>query len=111
MKTKTQKKRLIKHKKITDGIKILDELVIKQRPEIVQMMEEERVNAKIARQIYQLRTKAKLTQLELARRVGTTASVISRLEDADYEGHSVSMLHRIAEALHQRVQVRFVKAK
>jgi predicted transcriptional regulator len=111
MKTKTKKKRRIKHKQITDGMKVLEELVIKQRPEIAQLMEEERVNAEIARQIYQLRTKAKLTQLELARRVGTTASVISRLEDADYEGHSVSMLHRIADALHQRVQVRFVKAK
>jgi hypothetical protein len=34
--------------------------------------------------------------------------VICRLEDADYEGHSVSMLRRIATALNRRVEIRFV---
>ncbi len=47
----------------------------------------------------------------LARLVGTTASVICRLEDADYEGHSLSMLRRIAAALHKRVEIRFVPVK
>ena len=40
--------------------------------------------------------------------VGTTASVISRLEDADYEGHSLAMLNRIAAALNKRVKIEFV---
>lgn len=40
--------------------------------------------------------------------MGTTQSVISRLEDADYEGHSLTMLQRIAEALHQKVEVRLI---
>lgn len=40
--------------------------------------------------------------------MGTTQSVISRLEDADYEGHSLAMLQRIAEALHVRLELRFV---
>jgi transcriptional regulator with XRE-family HTH domain len=53
----------------------------------------------MARKIYDLRTKAGLTQQELAARVGTTRSAISRLEDADYNGHLPSMLKRIAEAL------------
>jgi hypothetical protein len=44
----------------------------------------------------------------LARLVGTTASVICRLENADYEGHSLVMLNRIAAALRQRVEIRFV---
>ena len=30
------------------------------------------------------------------------------LEDADYEGHSLSMLQRIGEALHRRIEIRFV---
>ena len=73
--------------------------------------EEEVVNAEIARKIYALRTKAGLTQLELAQRVGTSKSAISRLEDCDYEGHSLSMLKRIAEALDKRVEIRFLPAK
>ncbi|MEX2264370.1 MAG: helix-turn-helix domain-containing protein [Bryobacteraceae bacterium] len=73
--------------------------------------EEEVVNAEIARKIYQLRTAAGLTQQELADRVGTSKSAICRLEDADYEGHSLSMLKRIAEALDKRVEIRFLPAK
>jgi DNA-binding XRE family transcriptional regulator len=73
--------------------------------------EEEIINAEIARKIYGLRTKAGLTQQELAERVGTSKSAICRLEDADYEGHSLSMLKRIAEALGKRVQIRFLPAK
>ena len=44
----------------------------------------------------------------MARKAGTTASVICRLEDADYEGHSLAMLRRIAAALDKRVEIRFV---
>jgi hypothetical protein len=40
--------------------------------------------------------------------VGTTPSVISRLEDDDYEGHSLAMLCRVAAALNKRVEIRFV---
>jgi transcriptional regulator with XRE-family HTH domain len=76
-----------------------------------QAYEEEVINAEIARKIYALRTKAGLTQQELAARVGTTKSAICRLEDADYDGHSLSMLKRIAEAFDKRVQIRFVSAK
>ena len=43
--------------------------------------------------------------LKLAELVNTTQSVISRLEDADYDGHSLSMLNRIAEALKQKLTV------
>jgi hypothetical protein len=52
-------------------------------------LEEERANAEIARRICELRTAAGLTELRLAKTIGTTASVICRLEDADYEGHSL----------------------
>ena len=43
--------------------------------------------------------------------IGTTASIICRLEDANYEGHSLAMLNRIAAALNQRVEIRFVPAE
>jgi transcriptional regulator with XRE-family HTH domain len=55
-----------------------------------------------------LRTKAGLTQAQLGKLIGTTASVICRLEDADYAGHSLAMLRRIAAALNQRIEIRFV---
>lgn len=67
-------------------------------------------NAEIARKICELRTKAGLSQRALAKLVGTTASVICRLEDGDYDGHSLSTLRRIGAALNQRVEIRFVPA-
>ena len=33
---------------------------------------------------------------------------IARLEDADYDGHSLGMLRRIAAALHVRLEMRLV---
>jgi len=77
-------------------------------PQRVAAFEEELTNAEVAAHTYRLRTGAGLTQRELARRAGTTASVICRLEDADYQGHSLSMLRRIAAALRKKVQIRFV---
>lgn len=81
---------------------------IKGDPEREASFENELLNAQIARELYDLRTKAGLSQRQLATVVGTTASVICRLEDADYEGHSLSMLHRIAAALESRVEIRIV---
>ena len=69
-----------------------------------------RINAHVARQIHELRAKAGLSQRDLGKLVGTTASVICRLEDADYDGPSLSMLRRIAAALDRRVEIRFVPA-
>ncbi len=74
-------------------------------------VERERVNAEVAQMIYDRRTAAGLTQRQLAERVGTRQSVISRLEDADYDGHSLSMLQRIADALGQRIEVRMIARK
>lgn len=62
----------------------------------------------IAQMIYDARSASGMTQTELAKAAGTTQSVISQLEDADYEGHSLSMLRRIANALHRRVEIRLV---
>ena len=78
--------------------------------ELREMIRQEVLNAEIGQMIYDARTKAGLTQQQLASRLGTTQSVISRLESADYEGHSLSMLQRIAEVLGQRLELRFSAA-
>jgi ribosome-binding protein aMBF1 (putative translation factor) len=48
--------------------------------------------------VREMREEAGLTQAKLARKAGTTQSVIARLEAAEYTGHSLSMLERIAGA-------------
>jgi transcriptional regulator with XRE-family HTH domain len=79
-----------------------------QDPELEASFEEELAGAEIASQIYKLRTRARLSQRQLAAKIGTTASVICRLEDSDYEGHSLSMLRRIGAALGRNVKIVFV---
>ena len=96
---------MTKKEKTSDAVQILRNRYVKDDPERKASVEAERVNAQVARMIYDLRTDAGLTQKELAELVDTTQSVISRLEDADYEGHSLSMLNRIAEALKQKMTV------
>jgi transcriptional regulator with XRE-family HTH domain len=89
-------------------VEILHRLLYEGKPDRMAGLEEERANAEVGRKILALRSKAGLGQRELAKLVGTTASVICRLENADYEGHSLAMLRRIADALNKRVEIRFL---
>ena len=93
--------------KTRDANRIIDD-VTGDDEELQQMIAEETVNAEVARFIYEARKMASLTQAELAKLVGSNQPVIARLEDADYEGHSLTMLQRIAIALNQRVESNFV---
>lgn len=61
----------------------------------------------VALQIVALREKAGLSQTQLARKLKTTQQQISRLESPDYEGHSLSMLRRVARVLNAHVRVVF----
>ena len=97
----------IETKKTSDALSILDRMA-GDSPELRQLTEAARVNAAVAQLIYAARNKAGLSQAELAARIGTKQSVISRLEDADYDGHSLGMLQRIAAAVGQRVEIRFL---
>jgi DNA-binding XRE family transcriptional regulator len=101
-----------KKKKITsDAVEILHKRYYAGRPSRIAALAEARAEDELARKIYQLREEAGITQERLAKLVGTTASVISRLEDSDYEGHSLTMLKRIASVLDKRVEIRFVPKK
>src|SRR5580693_6228648 len=91
-----------------DAVEIIHRRYFEGRPERLKLLEEARADDEIARKIFALRTKAGLTQAQLGRLIGTTASVICRLEDADYAGHSLAMLRRIAAALNKQVEIRFV---
>lgn len=89
----------------TNALKILRNRYVKNDPKRKASVATERLNSEIARLLYDMRTEAGLTQKQLAELVGTTQSVISRLEDSDYDGHSLTMLNRIAEALHKKLSV------
>jgi predicted transcriptional regulator len=75
---------------------------------IREAIEAQKLNTMVAEMILAAREKAGLTQSQLAKLVGTTQSVIAKLEDADHDGQCLSMLRRIATALNCRVVIRLV---
>jgi transcriptional regulator with XRE-family HTH domain len=75
--------------------------------ELADAIERQSFNADIAQKVHDLRTDAGLTQKQLADLIETQQSVISRIEDADYDGHSLNMLKRIATALKRNLRVEF----
>jgi DNA-binding XRE family transcriptional regulator len=99
-----------KRKPTTDAVEIIHRRYYKGHPERMAELAEAEANDTVARKIYALRKGAGLTQQQLAKLVGTSTSVICRLEDADYQGHSLAMLRRVANALNKRVELRFVNA-
>ena len=97
-----------KHRFESSALQFLFDRYVGDNPEQRAAYEEELANAEVARALYELRTKAGLSQRDLANLIGTTASAISRLEDAQYEGHSLAMLRRVAAAFDKRVEIKFV---
>ena len=61
----------------------------------------------VARQVIALRLQRGLTQKELAERIGTKQSGISRLESMD-QLPALSFLKRVAEALDAQLQIQLV---
>jgi ribosome-binding protein aMBF1 (putative translation factor) len=91
-----------------DAVQIVDNLV-GDDAEMRRMVAEELIDLQVARLVYDARTRAGLTQRQLADLIRTSQPVIARLEDADYTGHSLAMLQRIAVALGLRLDLRFVR--
>lgn len=94
----------------TPALEILDRIT-GDDPELRQAIRLQEQSIVVGEEIYAARVAAGLSQTQLAKLVKTTQSAISRLEDADYEGHSFLMLQRVADALQCRLDVRFVPIK
>jgi DNA-binding XRE family transcriptional regulator len=62
----------------------------------------------LANQILALRGEHKLSQAQLARRIGTHQSAIARMEQNTYRGYTVATLAKIAAAAGKQLEVRFV---
>ena len=62
----------------------------------------------VAIQLAALRKASGMSQKELAKKVGTSQQQISRLESPSYEGHSLSMLRRVAEILGAKIHLEII---
>jgi len=78
-----------------------------KNPEFAKAFTEESEKLDIALKIQKLRVRKGITQEELAKRIGTSQSVISRIENANYKNHTLSMLIKIAKAMDAHLTVDF----
>ncbi len=96
-------------KKTSDAMQIIEDLTKKHG--LQEEADAAYINAVVAHLIYNARTEAGLSQQELGDMIGSTQPTISRLEDADYDGHSLSILRRIAVALKKRISISLLDDK
>lgn len=94
---------------LQDAVEILDDL-FGDTPGYRQGVADASENLQIAALIYEARLTAGLSQKQLADKIGSRQSVISRLEDADYTGHSLTMLRRVASALGLTLEIKLRRA-
>ncbi|MFM6511577.1 MAG: helix-turn-helix domain-containing protein [Microcystis panniformis] len=80
--------------KTTDAIKIIHQMIADD-PTIQEQIALESINAEIAQLIYDSRTKAGLTQQQLADIIHVKQYVIEDIEDADYQDNPLIMLQKI----------------
>jgi len=79
-----------------------------KNPEFKRQYDEYGRQLEIAYQILQLRKKAKMTQAELAKKIGTKQSNVARME-AGNQNFSIDILQRIASVLKKNLKVEFTK--
>lgn len=77
-----------------------------KNPEFKRLYDESRPEFEITKAIIRARIENKITQKELAKKMNTTQSVISRVEQAK-TSPSISFLKRLAAALNTTLQVQF----
>ena len=77
-----------------------------RNPEFKRLYEESQPELEIAKAIIRARIENKITQKELAKKMKTTQSVISRVEQGR-TSPSISLLKRLAAALNTTLQVQF----
>lgn len=91
-------------KKISDAVELMDRWYGGDS-EWDQMVIEEEIKARVGQVVYNLRTEAGLSQTRLAELIGVTQAMISKLENADYDGDFFGLLLKVCFALHKKLDI------
>lgn len=81
--------------------------IIASNPEVAAELESNAVEYQVISEIIRARSEQKVSQKELAERIGTRQSNISRLESGNYNP-SLEFLEKVAEALGKKLEIRFI---
>ena len=78
-----------------------------EHPKFKAVYDEVAANMSIGEQIAELRHRAKMSQLELAKKIKTSRTAIARYESGSYDNFNVKTLSRIAKAFHKHLRISF----
>ena len=93
-----------RRRRITDAVEIMDRSY-SGSPDWDRLVAEEGLKASVGQLVYDLRQEVGLSQTKLADLVGTSQAIISKVENADYEGSALEILSRVCFALHRNISV------
>lgn len=91
-------------RKVSDAVELMDRWY-GNMPDWDEMVAEEELNMQIGQALYDLRNTVGLSQADLAKLVGTNQSIISKVENADYNGNAIEILKRVCFALHTKISI------
>ncbi len=91
-------------RKISDAVELVDRW-FGGTPGWDRMVAEEKLKLEIGQAVYDLRSSAGLTQSQLGDLVGTSQSVISTVEHADYDGSAIDLFVRVCFAMRRKVEI------
>lgn len=97
-----------KHRFESASLQHLYDKYVDGKAELETIFDEELSSAKLAHQLYMLRKRSKLVQAQVAELADTSTSVISRLENPEYDGHSLTTLKKVAAIYGHEVRLQFV---
>jgi DNA-binding XRE family transcriptional regulator len=89
--------------KTTDAVEILHNRYADQIVDLDQEVLDEELKVRVGLAIIKMRKEATITQQQLAEMMGITQSMVSQLENADYDGSALDMLWRACKVLHKRL--------
>ncbi len=78
-----------------------------EKPKFKAIYDEVEAQLSVSEQIAELRHKAKMSQLELAKKVKTSRTAIARYESGEYTSFNIKTLVRIARAFNKNLKISF----
>lgn len=99
----------MKTQKLTTHEEFLKEQL--KDPEFRKHYEERELNYQVALALISLRIRLKLTQKEMARRLGITQQSYAELEEMEGRSYAIKLLQRIAEVTGTELYIRGKKVK
>ena len=89
---------------VSDAVELMDRWY-GNIPHWDDLVAEEEFKMQVGQAVYDLRNAVGMSQADLARLIGANQATVSKVENADYDGHTIEVLKRVCFALHTKISI------